>query len=310
MSEIVTLLSSLVSLVFCMLMGYIGYKTKLINDSINTGLSNILFYLALPCLLITSMQKDFTPELLTDSIIVFFVFLAVYAAGYIFCLIFCPMLKIPKDKRGIWQFGTAFPNVTYMGLPVISGLYGSDGIFYVTIIAIAFNLFVFTFGDNIVLSGVSKQKGLGIKHLLKNPPFIATFVGLFMFVFSIKLPESLNNGPEMLGSITMPISMVIIGASLAKTPLIKTFLAGKLYFAVFVRLILVPVIFYLILCPFISNQVLLGTITLIAAMPAASLTAIFAERLNCNTELASQYVAISTILCVITVPILSFIIYR
>ncbi len=310
MSEIVTLLNSLVSLVFCMLMGYTGRKTKLINDEISTGLSNLLFYLTLPCLLISSMQKDFTPELLTDSLIVFFVFLAVYAMGYVFCRILCPILGIPKDKWGIWLFGTAFPNVSYMGLPVVSGLYGSDGIFYVTIICIAFNLFVFTFGDYIVLSGLPKKGNSDIKHLLKNPPLIATFVGLLMFSFSLRLPTSLNNGLDMLGSITMPISMVIIGASLAKTSLVKTFLAGKLYFAVFVRLILVPVIFYLILCPFIENQVLLGTITLIAAMPAASLTAIFAERLKCNVELASQYVAISTILCVITVPIISFIIYR
>ncbi len=309
MSQMITLLNSLVGLGICMILGYVSRKTKIINDEISAGISNFLFLIALPCLILIAMQREFSPEFLTDSIIIFFAFFGIFAIGYGFGRLLCFLCRVPKQKMGVWLFGLTMPNVTYMGLPVISSLYGNDGIFYVTIAGIAFNLVAFSVGDSISLTGVDKKHNSNLKALLFNPPLIATLVGLVMFVTSIKLPQSLNYGIEMLGNITMPLSMVLIGSSLAKTPLLKSFFAGKLYFAVFTRLLIIPSIVFLLLCPFIQNKTLLGTIIIITAMPAAALTVIIAERFNCNIELASQFVAISTILCVVTIPVISFLIY-
>lgn len=141
-----------------------------------------------------------------------------------------------------------------------------------------------------------------------NPGVVSVTIGFIIFVFSIPVPYALKGSLDLLGSLTTPLSMVVIGGLLTNSKIKDTFANWRIYAISAVRLIIIPLIVWGILVPFIHHPLLLGIPVIIAAMPAAANTAILAEEYGANGELASQSVFISTLLSIISIPIIAMII--
>jgi transposase len=158
-------------------------------------------------------------------------------------------------------------------------------------------------GTLVELTGKRDIKSM--KKALINPGIIAVFIGLFIFIFSIKLPYPVAKTLEMFGTMTTPLSMLIIGALIANMDFKKLFSGLALYYVTAIRLIILPLLVLIAMKILgITDTMLLGTCVTTAAMPAAANTAIFAERYNGNSALASRIVAFSTIASMITIPII------
>ncbi|MGI6189627.1 MAG: AEC family transporter, partial [Caldicoprobacteraceae bacterium] len=114
----------------------------------------------------------------------------------------------------------------------------------------------------------------------------------------------LYNAASMVGSMTSPLSMLIVGALLANLPFKEMFRGFPVYLGSFVRLIAMPLLFYLILKPFSIPADILNISVILTAMPAAVNTVIFAEKYGGDSELASRIVGISTVLSVMTIPLI------
>lgn len=301
-------LNSIIILVICMAIGLLCRKKNLITDLGEPVLSALLINVTLPCIIIVSMQREFNRELFNKSMIVLVASFLIHFAGYFLGLLLCKILKASSAEKGVWVFSLIFSNLIYMGLPIIEAMYGQEAVFYVSMCTVAFNSLSFTLGIKVITKGYSQNSKSNLKKILFNIPMWATFAGFIMFMFSISLPSPVYSALSSVGYMTTPLSMIIIGSILAKNNIKTVFLGLKMYIMIFIRLIAFPLCISFILNILISDKTIVGVLTIVTAMPVATLAAIFAANYGSNRELASKFVFISTVLSVITIPIISLVI--
>ena len=307
-------LSNLISLCLLMLAGFILRKIRVITDEVNTGLSSILLKVALPCTIIMSMQREFSMEMLAEGGVVFLVALAMHFIAIPIGLLLTRLGRVPMTQRGIWLFALSFGNVAYMGYPVITAIFGDAALFYVAMNNVAFNLLFPTLGYAIVVYGMPKaepQEKADVKTLAKrlatNEALIATVVGLALFVTSTRLPAPVGSALTMAGSLTTPVSMMIIGGLLAKNSFKLVFGDFRIYLLAAVRLLAVPLTLWLILRLFVQNPLMLGVMVYLAAMPAGAVLGIVSVQKKADSFAASKVVFMTTVLSLLTIPLISLI---
>jgi predicted permease len=293
-------INQVIILFLTMVIGFVAKKRNIINDETTNKLSEILLRITLPAMIIFSYNQEFSKDLLTKGGIMLVYSLVIHVFGILLGNII--YWKYPDDIKNVLKFVTIYSNCGYMGLPVLEALYGQIGIFYASIYITIFNIFTWTNG---VMIFTGKRDIKSMKKALINPGIIAVFIGLFIFIFSIKLPYPVAKTLEMFGTMTTPLSMLIIGALIANMDFKKLFSGLALYYVTAIRLIILPLLVLIAMKILgITDTMLLGTCVTTAAMPAAANTAIFAERYNGNSALASRIVAFSTIASMITIPII------
>lgn len=301
-------LNNLISLFICIVVGVICRKRGITNDTVISGLSKMLTSITLPALIISSMQKPFEIELVKDSGIILIVMMLIHLLGAGIGILFVKIFKVSTEKRGPWIFTCSFSNVTFMGFPVIAAMFGSEALFLATFCSAAFSFLVYTLGVKLIQIGFVSENPKNKNNIFLNAPIVSTAIGFTLFLSSIKIPDVILTPISNIGNMTTPLSMIIIGSILAKGDIKTVFSDITIYTASLVRLVLLPVIVFLIVRTFISNTTVLGIIVISTAMPAATLTAILAETYESNYIYASKVVFVSTLLSIITIPLISLLI--
>ena len=306
-----TFAGSLVTLVVCMLFGVIGRKKHIFTDESDCVLSSLLINFTLPAMVFMSMFRPFSRTLLLEGGITILIISTVFLSGLGLGKLLSLIIPSNCNEKCIWQFSIMFPNVIYMGFPVIQSVFGDEGMLYAAMVSVAFNIMVFSLGIHLFRSDKS-QETMGkfhLKQFLFTPAFIAVFIGLLFFVTEIRLPAPMERGIHLIGNMTTPIAMLLIGSLIVKAignagffTLIKDW---RVYPIVIVRLLLIPVAVYLVLNIFIDNPIMLGTIVTLAAMPTATLTVIFSKQYGGDSTMALKTIVLSNILCLLTIPFLS-----
>lgn len=280
-----------------MIVGVYARKKDILTKEASKSFSNFLTNITLPCLLISSFNYSYSQDMIAKARIMF-----AYSVIIHIILIFASRVltfKYPENSKKVLRFATIFSNCGFMGYPVLESLFGKIGIFYGAIFNIPFNIFMFSVG---VMIYTGKKDLKTLKEVIVNPGIIATTLGLIIFSFSIKLPYPLFTAMSIVGSMTTPLSMIIVGAMLSEIRLKDIFSGTLVYYASFLRLIAVPFLTLGILKLLNADKLLMQIAVIIEAMPAAVLASVLAEKYGADTALASRSVFISTIISMITIP--------
>ena len=155
----------------------------------------------------------------------------------------------------------------------------------------------------------NKNYDFSIKSFV-NPVIVSILIGFILFIFRIKLPVFINDTLELLGDLTTPLSMLIIGSMLCESSAKECFFNKKLYLIVFIRLLFIPACIYFILKGIVNDKLLLSIPVILTSMPIATNAAIMANKYKANESLASQLVFLSALLSIITIPFISFLFIR
>lgn len=287
--------------------GYIARKLNMFDDSMTKGLSSLLLKLALPALIIDSLQKTYSPELLRQSGVILLISFVVYALSGVAALLLPKVMRIPKSELGVFRFSVLFSNVGFMGYPVVLAVFGQEGLFYAAIYNLPFNLLVFTLGIAVMTLSISEEQQRLNWRMFVSPAVVAVVIGFTLFLFSIQLPSPMQLAVRQIGGLTTPLSMLIVGALLSSINVEDIFTNWRIYAVSVARLVLIPLAVWGGLRLFTSHLLLVGVPTLIAAMPAAANTALLAQEYNANPGLAAQIVFISTLLSALTIPLVVYI---
>jgi len=295
--------NSLTALALCIVVGFVCRRKFILTDVHTSGLAELLVKVAMPSTVFISLMRPFSNELMIESLLTFFITGFIYIIGGYVGLIVSKLMKATNGERECWQFGIAFGNVGFMGIPVVMAVFGEAGLIYVSMAAASFSLLSFTLG---VRMFDKAPKGIHILGLLKNSPAIpATAVGFLFFLTGLRLPSPLEGGIEIISGMTTPLSMILIGAILAKQKLKESLTDLRVLPPTFVKLVFVPLAVFFVLQFFIENRLMLSVIVTLMAMPPAAATAIFAERYEGDAVAAAKFVVVPTILCVVTVPLIA-----
>lgn len=286
-----------------LIIGFVAGKTGIIADGASKKLSELLLHVTSPMLVLSSFFFEYSAEKMRNALLV----LSLGSCFYLLCIFLSGILyrKYDSKVKPILRFTAVFSNCGFMGLPMMKALYGDDGVFLGSFYVVAFNLFVWTFG----LAMFSEVKGkAGIRHSLKkallSPALISVYVGVVIFVFQIPVPGFVQQGVKYVGDMTLPLSMLIIGALISTAKLSSLLNDFKVYYASAVRLIMFPLIAYAIFHFIGTPKIVTSVIVTAAAMPIAANTTIFAEMFDKDSVFASKAVTLSTMLSIITAPLI------
>jgi predicted permease len=296
--------NKVLTLFLIIIIGYIGRKFKVLDGKIIKGLTGLMVNITLPALLVNSINQDFSPELLAGGIKMLLISVGVYGLSLIVAL-FAPYFLKTKNKEdlGVYQFMIMLSNVGFMGIPVLSAIFGEWVLFYVGIYNLPFNFVAFSIG--LMMLNQGNTNGKFNPRLFLSPGVVSIFVGLILFAFNINLPEAIDGTLNLVGDTTTPLSMLVIGGMLAEVKMKETWSNWRIYIVSLVRLIILPLLVFIIIKPFAEDVYMLAIPVMVTAMPAASFVSVLADQYGGNAILGSQGVFLSTLFSVITIPLLA-----
>ncbi|MGD8400669.1 MAG: AEC family transporter [Bacillota bacterium] len=295
------IITQVTTLFLIMVVGFGARKTKIINTEVNKGLTGLLINITAPFMALSSFQFAFSRQMLAEVGTVL-----LFAVGAHLLAIFLGELlygRMPGATGKVLRFITIFSNCGFMGYPVAGAFFGERGIFLASIYNAVFNLLVWTYGVYIFTGKTSRD---AFRRALVNPGVIAVLLGMVLFLFSLKLPEPVGQTLQMVGAMTTPLSMLIVGAMLTEVRPAALFSGAAVYWGSMVRLVGMPLLALLGLKLLGVKGVALGVCMLMVAMPAAALAAPLADQYDGDVVFASRVVFISTILSMVTIPLLTF----
>ncbi|UEL48117.1 AEC family transporter [Terrisporobacter hibernicus] len=302
--DIGVIVNQMLVLFIVMIIGYITNKKNILDVNVNKKISSLLLNITAPALILSSVvnrDKAGDPKLVLDIAVLAII---LYAILPFLGIVLAKILKVPKEDENLYQFMTIFSNVGFVGFPVIESIFGSEAVFFAAIINLVFNVFCYSYG--IYLISESNKLSFDIKTLI-NPGIIVSIIAIIIYITNIEVPLVIKETTSMIGGITTPLAMMLIGSSLGEIPIKEVFLEKRLYPYTFIKQIIMPIIFFLILKPFVTNELILGIIIIVSAMPVATITIMFCNEYEGNISLASKTIFITTLCSVVTIPALVYI---
>jgi len=284
--------------------GYASLRTGILNNRSLKSLSSFLINVTLPALIIVSLQVPVSGDLIRGAGAIVALSGVYYALSLAIAAVVLLVLGTGAGERGVFAFALVFPNVGFMGFPVIETLYGTEALFFAVICNLVFNVLVFSVGIAMMTAG-GEGKARFEPRLLLNAGIGASLLGLALFLFSVRIPSPLFEALDLLGGITTPLAMVVVGALLAAFPARRMVEDWRIGVASAVRLLVIPVAAWLALRPLAGDTLAFAVLITLAAMPTAANTVIFAEEYDADALLASRIVFVTTMSSVVTIPLLT-----
>lgn len=297
MGAIVT--NQIIILTLLMVTGIVLRKIRILSDELVSGLTRLLLNLTMPCMILYSFSLPFSPAMLAGAVTVLIASTATHLGLIIIGIVIYRRFK--PATRHVLQFSTVFSNCGFVGYPVAQGVFGTLGVFYTSIFTIPFNILMWSYG---VLLFTGERNPRVMMRNLVNAPTVAIVIGFIFFVFSAPIPKPVLQSFSMVGGMTTPISMFIIGALLADVRLREVLTGWDVYYMSMWKLILAPLMCFGALRLASVDQTITYLCVLLVAMPTASMVGILAERYNADKAAASRSAFITTVLSLVTVPLL------
>lgn len=294
-------IKKIIEMFIILLVGALIYKVKIIDDVSTKHLSNVLLMLVSPLLIVQSYQIDFNKELLYGLL---WALLASFLT-FLFMIIVSEFLfHGDRNRSSVEKIAVSYSNSGFIGIPLISGVLGDKGVFYMTAYITVFNVLLWTHG--VLLMGDSE----GLKGAWKNflsPAIIAVMVGIILFLFQFRLPQFIENPLEMIASMNTPLGMIVAGANLAQGNILKSLKNKRFYYLSFIKLIVYPLAGLVILWLLPLDFEVAFTVFIAVACPAGASVIMFAQRYDRDAYYASEIFVITTLLSAVTLPLLSII---
>jgi malate permease and related proteins len=293
-------INNVVILVILIIIGYVSVTAGILDTTTTLRLSRFLLNVTLPALIIVSMQIPLTGALISGAEELLLASAFYYAIAFLIAWIAPALLRSRPSERGVLRFTIIFANVGFMGFPIIESLLGSEALFYAAIFNLPFNVLIFTVGV-VLITG--DQRGFD-PRLLISPGIFASLLGLAFFIGSVRIPTPFIDVIDILGSMTTPLAMVIVGAILAGFPVREMIENTRVFLVSGIRLLVIPFILWAVLRLLLPHSLAISVALVLAAMPAAANSVLFSSEYSADPKLASQIVFVSTLASVATIPLI------
>lgn len=286
--------------------GYFLRKGELLDENATDRITTLVVKVTSPLLIVDAMSQPTTLAFSSVGLILL-VSAGVYAYLMVMAFILPGMLRVRSRNLGVFRFMTVFGNVGFMGFPVLMAVYGKEAIFIASIFNLPFNVLVYTLGIFFITAGQNKAQPFHWR-ILVNPGTVAVLAGLVLFGLRIELHPVVSGTVSMLGGLTTPLSMLVLGASMIFVDFRLLLLNFRIYIFSVVRLLVVPALVLVVLSAMGFSGLMLGVPVIITGMPVASMSVMMAREYEGDTALAAEGVFISTAMSLGTIVVLSYLI--
>lgn len=297
------LLQKMALMLILLVLGYVAVRLKIVPEDFNKGLSKLVINVLLVGMILSSVinkELEMTGAEVAQGVLMMAIAQVIGILIGVLSVKLIPSLK--RGDSGMYSMLIGFMNNGFMGFPLVAAFFGEDCVFFASLSNIPFNLMLYTIGIRMLQKGNGDEK-LDLKRII-NMPIIATLAALIIFVFEIPMPAIIDDTMDTLSAAVVPLSMMCIGMSLGNVPIKDAVLQPKMYIVSLMRLIVAPLIAWLILRMFITNPQTLGIIILLELTPSAVICTMLGLENGRDGVESSSGIFISTVLSVITIPLM------
>ncbi len=299
--ELSTLLGKMLVFAVLMLIGYLMARRGAIGPAFTRTASSLVLNVFMVGTILNSMISTGAERDLSNLPEIILMTFMMTLIGYATAWLVTRLVRIEPDNAPSFEILMGVGNSMFIALPIAGALYGAYAVFIVSLSCIPFNVFLYSYGVWRI-RGTESGK-LRVKDMF-SIPLIATLLGLLILVLDLSVPKVIVDIFSSLSGATMPMSMMVIGASLGSVSLLDAFRNPNLAILSAVRLILIPILTWVI-CRFLTDDpVLLMTCMIIAASPSAVIVSVIAIQYGRDGVFASEAVQHSTICSIVTIPLL------
>ena len=285
------------------IVGYVAGKLKYMGGDFDRRLSNIIIDITCPALILSSTMGGKLPDrslilpLLGISLLTY-VLLAIAAWTL------PRWLTKRSEDRGTVGFALMFGNVGFIGYPIVGAIFGHEAVFYAAILNVVNTLSVFTAG--VMLVNGERQRMAFQSKILVSTPMISAYLAILIVALGIdNIPSVISQPITMIGGITVPGALLIIGSSMSRLSWRMMLGSGVVYVTTAFRLLILPLLLYVIFRAMGFDSLVVNINTLVIAMPVATYGTILCLRYGRDTALITEITFISTLLSVLTIPLVA-----
>lgn len=283
-------------------LGYIANKRRMLDAELCRRLSDLVIRIACPCLILSSVMGDVVPrrELVPQLLFVGFLTHALLAGlGVALPRLCC---RRQSADRGIYGFMIAFGNIGFIGYPIVASLFGQHAIFYASVLMLPYTVFAFTVGFWFI-SGDKRCIHLN-RSVLLSPMMVASMLAILIVCVGVtNFPPVISRSVRLVGDITVPCALLVIGSSLADVPFAQLWRKPSLFAVSVLRLIAVPLGIY-VLTMYIGLDATTNSINaVLTAMPVSTYGTMFCYKFHRDEALMTEGTCLSTLLSIVSVPI-------
>lgn len=298
MNNFMELVSIQVVLFIYILVGVYAKKKGIITKDNQQKFIDFILHILMPCMIFNSFKQELTLQVIKSAWTIMTISFGIALVALVLGKIV--YWRFPDNKKSIMQYGTIVNNSGFAGLPLVGEIFGEAGLFYASFFLIPNRIFMWSAGISLFEKTDRKTKW---KNVLLNPNIIAVELGLIRGLLALELPYSINYAIEKMGNSVAPLSMIIVGAILADVNLRNIF-DKSVFLVTLIRLIVLPLVATGIISLLRLDAMISGVALVLTGMPVGTTTALLAAKYNADVEFASKLVFITTLLSLITAPVL------
>lgn len=303
--DIVHIITQMLMIFGIVLVGLFAAKRNLWSGDLDRKLSIFIMNVSMPALILASvMGNDLAfenSELLTLGIVAIVNYVVLIGLAYLLPQIF----KVNQARRGIFRFMLAFGNVSFIGYPVCDAVFGPKAVFCASVLNIPFNLLIFTIGVSFINGG--KAKSAFSPKLILSPCVVASLVAVAIAISRLQVPTPVGQWFHLLGDLTTPCALLIIGSSLSHIPVRDMFGNRFVYSTTLLRLIVLPLIVGGVLALLGVDPFLSDVAVVLSAMPVATNGIMLCLQYGKDERVMTQGLFFTTLMSVITIPLVAYI---
>ncbi len=303
------IVSTMCKLLVAMLIGFFLFRKEILTEEINKKLSALIVQVTCPCIILNSVstvsRED--PQMVLK---LFLAGLVMYAVFPLISYVITGLMRVPAHLRGTYMCMLIFSNNSFMGYPVVQALFGESAIFYITIFNMPFNILFFSLAlylfrkDAAIQSGIMEKEKIQFRSFINNG-ILAAVAALVIYFGNIPMPDIFFDCVGFIGNITTPLSMIIIGSSMAAASFQEIRTEKGIWPMLPIRLIGMPLLVFGFMHFVTKDPTLISICTIGAGMPVASLVAMGSAPYERQNKSASIGVVISTLFSLVTIPIMA-----
>lgn len=291
-------LNQMLVILFAMGMGYLCDRLGYLNPETDTKLSNLVMNITTPALVLSTVMTGDELPAVREILSVLLVGVVFYAMEFVFVFTLPRFIGGGRLQQGVWRFALCFPNVAFIGYPVVTALFGAKGLFYAMILALPFNLLSYTMGP-LLLSGSFR---ISWKQFV-SPGVLAALAALVIALGHIRVPHLVGDCLALVGQVNIPLSLLVLGSKLSHIPMKSIVSSLRMWVVSALRLLALPAVLVFLLRLMGTENLLLNVAVVQMAMPVGVNGTMLSLQFGGDAETMAQVTFLTTVLSIVTIPV-------
>ena len=299
---VVTVFFQMLALLVMIGVGYFITGRGMLDEHTNRQMSGLLLNLFNPMLILSSAANSVGLISPDDMKTVGLIAIGMFAFFIPLGMVLSPIFEREPGHRKIFQLMFVFSNLGFIGIPVVSGIIGTEYVIYVTEFILIYNVILYSYGVGVL----SDRPSLSSLKEMVNPGTVFSMAAMIIIIFEIQLPEFVKTAAAYLGNVTSPMALIVIGFTLAQSDLKRIFCQPRLYLFAVIKLLILP----LLMLPFLkmatSDKSIISVCMVLFGMPVGNIALMLGMERGIDVTTGGAAIILTTVLCVFTIPILMF----